>query len=82
MARQIKNKAELRAMIRAAQEKLPACTGTCFGDVCWHQPDADGCNWSLSRMEGENSAACVDAIQPLVISLQQQFNIPEESSRG
>lgn len=44
MDRQIKNKAELRAMIRAEQQKFAECSGACFGDVCWHAPDAGGCN--------------------------------------
>jgi hypothetical protein len=48
MSRQIKNKAELRAMLRSEQEKFAECDGACFGDVCWHDPDAVGCNWSLS----------------------------------
>ncbi|WP_454762987.1 hypothetical protein [Cupriavidus campinensis] len=82
MSRQIKNKAEVRAMIRAEQERLAVCKGTCFGDVCWHAPDADGCNWSLSKMEGENGKACLEALQPAIHALRQQFNIAEETPRG
>lgn len=81
MSRQIKNKAEVRAMIRAEQDKLAACKGCCFGDVCWHAPDADGCNWSLSKMEGEGGRACLEALQPVIAKLQQQFNIAEEAPR-
>ncbi|RZT36621.1 hypothetical protein [Cupriavidus agavae] len=82
MTRTIKNKAELKAMIRAEQEKLPVCKGTCFGDVCWHAPDDSGCNWQLSKMEGENSSACLEAIGAHVSKLQAEFNIPEEAQRG
>ena len=82
MSRQIKNKAEVRAMIRAEQEKLPACKGCCFGDVCWHAADSDGCNWSVSKMEGESGAACLEALAPKIRALQEHFNIAEESPRG
>ncbi|WP_059410675.1 hypothetical protein [Cupriavidus basilensis] len=78
MARQIKHKAELRAMIRAEQQKHAECAGTCFGDVVWHAPDADGCNWALSTMEGENGKACLDKIRPFTASLQQTYNVPDE----
>ncbi len=79
MERQIKNKAELRAMIRAEQEKWTECKGACFGDICWHAPDADGCNWKLSTMEGGDSAACVEKILPFTLSLRERYNIPGES---
>jgi len=39
MSRQIKNKAELRAMLRAEQAKFSECEGACFGDVFWHAAD-------------------------------------------
>ncbi|WP_041681567.1 MULTISPECIES: hypothetical protein [Cupriavidus] len=78
MSRQIKNKAEIRAMVRAEQAKIPACEGTCFGDVVCHAPDASGCNWSLSTMEGGNSAACVEAIRPFTDQLRALYNVPDE----
>ncbi|AJG18169.1 hypothetical protein [Cupriavidus basilensis] len=78
MDRQIKNKAELRAMIRAEQQKFAECSGACFGDVCWHAPDAGGCNWNLSTMEGGDSAACIEKIRPFTATLQAQYNIPDE----
>lgn len=78
ISRQIKNKAEIRAMVRAEQAKIPACEGTCFGDVVCHAPDASGCNWSLSTMEGGNSAACVEAIRPFTDKLRALYNVPDE----
>lgn len=78
MSRQIKNKAELRAMLRAEQAKHPECEGSCFGDVCWHAADDDGCNWKLSTMEGGNCGACLAAIQPYVTQLRASYNVPEE----
>ncbi|GAA0843083.1 MAG: hypothetical protein CL858_10745 [Cupriavidus sp.] len=82
MDRQTKHKAELRAMIRAEQDKLDVCKGTCFGDICWTAPDAQGCNWRVSKMEGENGNACLDALRPVLETLRQQFNIPDEEARG
>ncbi|MDF3885162.1 hypothetical protein ACU4GI_17015 [Cupriavidus basilensis] len=78
MERQIKNKAELRAMIRAEQQKWTECNGACFGDVCWQAPDAGGCNWDLSTMEGGDSAACLEKIRPFTTALREQYNIPNE----
>ncbi|KWR78697.1 hypothetical protein [Cupriavidus sp. IDO] len=78
MPRQIKHKAELRAMLRAEQSKYAQCEGACFGDVVWHAPDASGCNWSLSTMEGGNSAACVEAILPFASKLRETYNVPDE----
>ncbi|MGO4327383.1 hypothetical protein AB4Z48_04535 [Cupriavidus sp. 2TAF22] len=78
MSRQIKHKAELRAMIRAEQLKYPECAGTCFGDVAWHAPDTNGCNWTVSTMEGANSKACLEKIQAFTNSLQQNYNVPDE----
>ncbi|MEC3764817.1 MULTISPECIES: hypothetical protein [Cupriavidus] len=78
MPRQIKNKAELRAMVRAEQAKVPACEGACFGDIVWHAPDASGCNWSLSTMEGGDSAACMEALRPFTDQLRQAYNVPDE----
>ncbi|CAJ93927.1 Lysozyme inhibitor LprI N-terminal domain-containing protein [Cupriavidus necator] len=78
MSRQIKNKAELRALVRAEQSKFAACEGACFGDVVWHAPDAGGCNWSLSTMEGGNSSACVEALRPFTDKLRETYNVPDE----
>ncbi|CAN7444156.1 hypothetical protein D9M68_84430 [compost metagenome] len=78
MSRQIKNKAELRALVRAEQSKFAACEGACFGDVVWHAPDAGGCNWSLSTMEGGNSSACVEALRPFTDKLREAYNVPDE----
>ncbi|KAI3589218.1 hypothetical protein D9X30_5865 [Cupriavidus sp. U2] len=78
MSRQLKNKAELRAMLRAEQAKFSECEGACFGDVLWHSADAGGCNWSLSTMEGGNSAACLEAIRPFENRLRELYNIPDE----
>jgi len=79
MSRQIKNKAELRAMIRAEQARMTQCEGACFGDVIWHAPDSGGCNWSLSKMEGANSAACVEALRPFTVALRETYNVPDEA---
>jgi hypothetical protein len=81
MTRQIKNKAEIRALIRAEQAKWPACKNACFGDVCWQPADADGCNWKLSKMEGDNCEACLDAIMPFTKTLMADYNIPDENTR-
>ncbi|WER49636.1 hypothetical protein CupriaWKF_21105 [Cupriavidus sp. WKF15] len=78
MSRQVKNKAELRAMLRAEQAKFSECEGACFGDVFWHAADASGCNWSLSTMEGDNSAACLEAIRPFASQLREMYNVPDE----
>ncbi len=82
MSRQIKNKAEVRAMIRAEPEKLPACKGCCFGDVCWHAPDVR--RLQLERLEDGGRAArpAAEALAPKIRALQAQFNIAEESPRG
>ncbi|WP_368086178.1 hypothetical protein [Ralstonia sp. 25mfcol4.1] len=81
MDRIIKNKAEVRAMVRAAQDKIAVCSNTCFGDVCWHPADLDGCNWSISTMEGDASAACLQALKPHIDDLRARFNIREEAER-
>ncbi|MCT9119172.1 hypothetical protein N6G02_23785 [Cupriavidus gilardii] len=82
MTRQIKNKAEIRAMIRAEQAKWPECKEACFGDICVQTPDATGCNWGLSKMEGEHAEACMARIQPFIESMKAQFSVPEEEKRG
>ncbi|XQM39301.1 hypothetical protein DFLDMN_006194 (plasmid) [Cupriavidus sp. H19C3] len=79
MERAIKNKAEIRAMVRAAQDHIAVCSGTCFGDVHWHLADVDGCNWSISTMEGESGAACLKALKPYIDQLRQRFNIYEDA---
>ncbi|PLQ00341.1 hypothetical protein [Cupriavidus pauculus] len=81
MERTIKNKAEVRAMVRAAQDRIAVCTGTCFGDVCWHPEDSDGCNWSISKMEGEAGAACLKALKPFIDDLRQRINIRQDAER-
>lgn len=82
MTRQIKNKAEIRAMIRAEQAKWAECKEACFGDICWHAADDSGCNWSLSKMEGDQGEACLAAIRPFTQTLMTQFNIPDEEHRA
>ncbi len=81
MERAIKNKAEVRALIRAAQDRIAVCSGTCFGDVCWHLADRDGCNWSISTMEGEAGAECLKALKPYIDDLRQRVNICEDAER-
>lgn len=81
MDRTIKNKAEVRAMVRAAQDRIAVCSGTCFGDVQWHQADADGCNWSISTLEGDACTECLKALMPFIDDLRQRYNILDEVAR-
>lgn len=81
MERVMKNKAEVRAMVRAAQDQISVCAGTCFGDVCWHPADPDGCNWSISTIEGDAGGACLRALKPHIDELRKRFNIREEAER-
>ena len=67
----------ISGLIRAQMSLAPECSGCQCGPVKWRQPDGDGCNWILTKLEGANSLACLDQLVPLLNDLRTHFNVPE-----
>ncbi len=68
---------ELQEKIRAEAAKYPdECGDAYFGGVYWHEPDENGCNWSISTMRGRDWSGCLGRLAPFATRLRANFNIP------
>lgn len=76
--RPIRTKAQLQNLIRLAADECPSCVDTVFGGIYWHEPDAMGCNWSVSTIRGDDWSDCFDCLQPAATSLRETYNIAYE----
>jgi hypothetical protein len=73
--RTIKTAEELGALLRLQASLLVECRDCLIGDVIWHAPDDGGCNWRVSRLEGSGAGGCLLALQTLLVSLREAYNL-------
>ena len=77
MSRRVISYEAIAGLIRAQMTLVADCQGCSCGPVKWRQPDGDGCNWILSRLEGSQGLVCLERLVPLLNSLRCGFNVPE-----
>jgi hypothetical protein len=70
-------KSAIAGLIRAQMSLFPECAGCSCGPIRWRTPDFDGCNWSITRLEGANSLYCLERLAPLISNLRESFNVPD-----
>jgi hypothetical protein len=72
-------KAHVQNLVRAIAAPCAECADIHFGGVYWHEPDDDGCNWSVSTLRGLGAyAECMACVQPAAIQLRRRYAIPGE----
>ena len=72
-------RAHLKLLVQAITVPCEACKDHYFGDVCWHERDADGCNWGVSTIRGPgNHDECMACLEPAAIQLRRRYSVPEE----
>lgn len=76
--RGIRSKEEIRELIRLAATACDDCNDAYFGGVYWHERDASGCNWSISTINGQDWAGCMDCMRPAATRLRETYNIADE----
>jgi hypothetical protein len=59
--------------IREVMSRHCACRNCYCGEVEERQPDARGCNWTVSVVAGPGSGACLLAILPSIHRLKERF---------
>lgn len=63
----------LNARIARLVSSFDACSQCIVGCVETRIPDADGCNWNLSKILGTNCLECLDAVRDSIASLRKRF---------
>ena len=58
----------------------PQCADCSIGPVVETRPDASGCNWTVSRIEGPHASDCLLAIADFIVDMRQNFLV--ERSEG
>ncbi len=61
--------------IREAMALEPCCRNCVSGEVRQRLPDADGCNWTLSFLNGSGSGDCLVALLPSLERLKRRFAV-------
>jgi hypothetical protein len=75
--RKVVAKAAIAGLIRAQMALFPECAGCGCGPIRWRAPDFDGCNWSVTRLDGANSLYCLERLAPLISNLRESVNVPD-----
>lgn len=78
MPRLIMAKEDVHERIKFETARCQACRDSYFGGVYWHEPDEDGCNWSISTITGGDWSGCLDAMRSYITKMRQEINIPDE----
>lgn len=81
MTRMILTAEELHQMVQKEAKKYPGeCGDIVLGEVQWHEPDDDGCNWTISHFRGRDVQGCLGRINAFATRLRSQYNVPDPST--